>query len=213
MFTVEFFETEDGKQPVAEFLDSLEPKMSAKMVGLMEILEEKGTELRLPYSEHLEDGIFELRCKLGSNITRALYFFFANKTIVITNGFVKKTQKTPPNQIKLAKKKKKRVDKEERRQDMNLSEYKKTRMKDVEFKQAYEEIQPEMNIIRAIIDARISNNLTQKELAEKTGIAQAEISKIENGTRNPSIKLLQRLADGMDMVLNISFSPKQNIIK
>ena len=70
-----------------------------------------------------------------------------------------------------------------------------------------------MNVIRAIIDARISQNITQKELAERTGIAQTEISKLENGTRNPSIKLLQRLADGMDMVLNISFTPKENVNK
>lgn len=91
---------------------------------------------------------------------------------------------------------------------MTLEEYKNNRMKDPGFAQAYEEMQPEMNVIRAIIDARISQNMTQKELAEKTGIAQTEISRLENGTRNPSIKLLQRLADGMDMVLNISFTPK-----
>lgn len=91
---------------------------------------------------------------------------------------------------------------------MTLKEYKNKRMKDSNFAKAYEEIQPEMNVIRAIIDARISQNLTQKELAERTGIAQTEISKLENGTRNPSIKLLQRLADGMGMVLNISFIPK-----
>lgn len=91
---------------------------------------------------------------------------------------------------------------------MTLKEYKNKRMKDSNFAKAYEEIQPEMNVIRAIIDARISQNLTQKELAERTGIAQTEISKLENGTRNPSIKLLQRLADGMGMVLNISFTPK-----
>ena len=82
-----------------------------------------------------------------------------------------------------------------------------------EFAKAYEEIQPEMNVIRAIIDARISQNMTQKELAERTGIAQTEISKLENGTRNPSIKLLQRLAEGMDMVLNISFTPKTSVKK
>ena len=91
---------------------------------------------------------------------------------------------------------------------MTLKEYKSNRMKNPGFAQAYEEIQPEMNDIRAIIDARISRNMTQKELAEKTGIAQTEISRLENGTRNPSIRLLQRLADGMDMVLNVSFSPK-----
>lgn len=103
MFEVELYETEDGKEPVADFLDSLEPKMNAKLVGLMEILEEKGTELRKPYSAPIEDGIFELRCKLGNNITRALYFFYVGKHIVVTNGFIKKTQKTPPAEIKLAK--------------------------------------------------------------------------------------------------------------
>ena len=51
--------------------------------------------------------------------------------------------------------------------------------------------------------------MTQKELAEKTGINQADISKLENGTRNPSLKLLKRLADGMDMELKISFIPKR----
>ena len=96
---------------------------------------------------------------------------------------------------------------------MNLKEYKSKKMNDPEFTKAYEEIQPEMNVIRAIIDARISQNITQKELAERTDIAQTEISKLENGTRNPSIKLLQRLADGMDMVLNISFTPKAGVGK
>ncbi len=102
-FEVEFYKTENGKEPIAEFLDSLDNKMAAKLVGLMEILEEKGTELRMPYSEHLEEGIFELRCKQGSNITRVLYFFFVGRKIIVTNGFVKKTQKTPPKEIKLAK--------------------------------------------------------------------------------------------------------------
>ena len=94
---------------------------------------------------------------------------------------------------------------------MTLKEYKEKKMKDPEFADAYEEIQPEMNVIRAIIDARISQNMTQKELAEKTGIAQTEISRLENGTRNPSIKLLQRLADGLDMVLICLWYIKQRI--
>ena len=89
---------------------------------------------------------------------------------------------------------------------MTLKEYKNNRMKDPGFAQAYEEMQPEMNVIRAIIDARISQNMTQKELAEKTGIAQTEISRLENGTRNPSIKLLQRLADGMSGILTRKYS-------
>lgn len=102
-FEIEFYASADGKEPVEDFLDSLDSKMSAKLVGLMELLEEKGTELRMPYSEYLEDGIFELRCRQGGNITRVLYFFFAGKKIVITNGFVKKTQKTPVKEIRIAK--------------------------------------------------------------------------------------------------------------
>ena len=65
-------------------------------------------------------------------------------------------------------------------------------MKDEEFKKEYEAIQPEMDVIRVIVDARTSQNLTQKELSERTGINQADISKLENGTKNPSINLLKR---------------------
>ena len=82
-------------------------------------------------------------------------------------------------------------------------------MQDAEFRKEYEAIQPEMDVIRAIVDARNSQNLTQKELAERPGINQADISKIENGTRNPSLNLLKRLADGMGMALKIEFVPKQ----
>ena len=84
-------------------------------------------------------------------------------------------------------------------------------LKDEEFRKEYEAIQPEMDVIRAIVDARTSQNLTQKELAERTGINQADISKLENGTRNPSVNLLKRLAEGMGMELRIEFVPKQRV--
>jgi transcriptional regulator with XRE-family HTH domain len=82
-------------------------------------------------------------------------------------------------------------------------------MEDEEFRKEYEAIQPEIDVIRAIVDARTSQNMTQKELAERTGINQADISKLENGTRNPSVNLLKRLAEGMGMTLKIEFVPKQ----
>ena len=89
--------------------------------------------------------------------------------------------------------------------DMYLNE----QLQDEAFRKEWEENQPEMDIIRAMADARIAQNLTQKELAERTGINQADISKLENGTRNPSLKLLKRLADGMDMDLKLVFTRKQ----
>lgn len=91
--------------------------------------------------------------------------------------------------------------------DSMLSE----QLKDEEFRNEYQAIQPEMDVIKAIVEARTSQNLTQKELAERTGINQADISKLENGTRNPSVNLLKRLADGMGMALRIEFVPKRHI--
>jgi predicted transcriptional regulator len=92
-----------------------------------------------------------------------------------------------------------------------LKQFKNEQMKDIDFMTEYEAIQPELDIIRAIVDARTSQNMTQKELAERTGIDQADISKLENGTRNPTVNLLKRLAEGMDMALKIEFVPKKNI--
>lgn len=89
-----------------------------------------------------------------------------------------------------------------------FQEFLEEQLQDDEFRKEWEDIQPEMDVIRAMVDARISQNLTQKELAEKTGINQADISKLENGTRNPSLKLLKRLADGMGMTLKLEFVPK-----
>lgn len=80
-----------------------------------------------------------------------------------------------------------------------------------EFKKEWESSQPELDVIRAIVEARTSQNMTQKELAKRTGINQADISKLENGTRNPSLNLLKRLAEGMDMMLELKFVPKQTV--
>lgn len=89
-----------------------------------------------------------------------------------------------------------------------LDTYLNEQLQNEEFRKEWENNQPEMDIIRAIADARISQNLTQKELSERTGIDQADISKLEHGTRNPSLKLLKRLADGMGMELRLVFIPK-----
>jgi len=113
-FKVVFYEKENGDCPAEEFISALDVKTRAKMVGLLELLEEKGNQLREPYSKMLDDGIFEIRCKVGNNITRVLYFFYFEGKIVLTNGFVKKTRKTPINEIKLAKER--RADFKERRE-------------------------------------------------------------------------------------------------
>lgn len=103
-FSVEYYELENGNCPAEDFILSQNNKMQAKIFKNLELLEIRGNELREPFSKHIDDGIFELRSKVSSDITRILYFFVIGQKIILTNGFVKKTQKTPKSEIELAKK-------------------------------------------------------------------------------------------------------------
>lgn len=82
------------------------------------------------------------------------------------------------------------------------------RLENLAFKKEYDALKNVVVIIQAIIDARNNLNLTQKELSKRSGINQADISRIERGIANPTLKLLQKLAAGMDMELEIRFIPK-----
>jgi len=104
MFDVEYYELPNGKKPVEIFLDSLDLKMRAKALGCIDILAEFGNSLREPYSKPIGKGLFELRISFAGDITRIFYFFVMNNKIILTNGFIKKTQKTPPGEITLAQK-------------------------------------------------------------------------------------------------------------
>lgn len=97
--------------------------------------------------------------------------------------------------------------------NMRVDDYLQEQLKNPEFKKEWDDIQPEMDVIRAMIDARIEQNMTQKELANRTGINQADISKLENGTRNPSLKLLKKLAAGLGMQLKIEFVPMKQPLR
>ena len=81
-------------------------------------------------------------------------------------------------------------------------------MEEPKFREEYEKIQPEMDIKRALMQARIQSGMTQVQLSEASGISQADISRLENGTRNPSLSLLKRIAEAMDSSLKIEFVPK-----
>ena len=80
-------------------------------------------------------------------------------------------------------------------------------LKDPEFKEEWDALEPEFQVIRAILNARHEKNITQKELAELTGIAQADISRMENGNANPSLQTLKRLAAGLGMAVKVDFVP------
>lgn len=89
----------------------------------------------------------------------------------------------------------------------SYKDYKEKALSNPEVKAEYDALQPEYDLIQAMIDARTSQNITQKELSELTGITQADISRIENGTRNPSLAMVKRIAAGLGMQLRLEFVP------
>lgn len=89
----------------------------------------------------------------------------------------------------------------------DFRDYLNEQLADPAFKAEWDALQPELSLVQAMIDARKLSGLTQKQLSERTGIAQADISKLENGNANPSLRTLQRLAAGMGMKVKIEFVP------
>lgn len=100
---IEFYEKKNGEIPVQEFLDTLPAKLANKTLENIAYLKENGYQVKMPKIEKLKDDIWQLRTKQSTNITRILYFFFDGQKIVMTNGFLKKTLKTPKEEIERAK--------------------------------------------------------------------------------------------------------------
>ena len=94
---------------------------------------------------------------------------------------------------------------------VTYKEYKNKCLEDSDFKKEYDKLEHEYNITNAMIKARKEKGLTQKQLSELTGISQADISRIENGTRNPSLEMIKRLAVGMGMRLKLEFIPVSKV--
>lgn len=97
-----FYETENGKIPAIEFIRTLPDKLKAKALKDLELLETYGNDLTMPYSKAMGNGIFELRISQSNNIARMFYFFRVGNRIILTNGFIKKTQLTPPKELEKA---------------------------------------------------------------------------------------------------------------
>ena len=103
-FEVVFYEKTNGRKPVEEFLETLNAKVEAKVIGLLNLLAKEGNELREPYSKPIGNDIYELRYQNKQQPARVLYFFYLDNKIVVTNGFIKKTKKTPRREINKAMK-------------------------------------------------------------------------------------------------------------
>ena len=181
-FSVVFYETVSGEKPAKVFLNELSDMQRAKTIRDLKILELYGNRLREPQSKYLEDGVYELRTKQGSNISRILYFFFVGKRIVIRMIILRGIHNME-----------------------TLDQYLEKQLKNPKFKKEWDELEAEYQIIQNIVEARLAAHLTQMQLSELTGITQSDISKIENGNGNPSLKTLQKIARAFGKKLKIEF--------
>ena len=100
---VNYYTQSNGIQPVKEWINTLDLKLQLKIFRAFELLEQFNINLKAPYVKPLGDKLYELRIKDSKGIYRIIYFSYTNRQFIILNGFVKKTSKTPPNEIELAK--------------------------------------------------------------------------------------------------------------
>jgi len=102
MWGIEYYESESGKRPIEEFIDSLDTKSRARVARTIDLLEKFGIELGLPYAKYLEKQLWELRVRHGRNRYRIIYFLAADKTFVLLHGFTKKTGQVSRKEIEAA---------------------------------------------------------------------------------------------------------------
>jgi len=101
-YTCIFYETADRKKPAEEFIESLDAETQDKFFLKQQLLQDFGPQLRHPHTDHLEEGLFELRFKGKEGQIRVLFFVFYGKRIIFAHGFVKKTQKAPRKEVEIA---------------------------------------------------------------------------------------------------------------
>jgi phage-related protein len=104
---IQYYRSANGRCPVEEFINSLEAKAQARIARTLELLEEFGIELRMPYARHLEEQLWELRVRLGQNRYRIIYFLASGRTFILLHGFSKKTDAVTRADLEIAKNRRK----------------------------------------------------------------------------------------------------------
>ena len=103
MWEIEYFETANGRRPVQEFVDSLDAGSKAKIARTLDLLEEFGVKLGMPYAKHVEGDLWELRTRVGSNQYRIIYFLYTGGAFILLHGFMKKSGPIPQQDLRAAR--------------------------------------------------------------------------------------------------------------
>src|SRR5947209_8469487 len=211
-WTTEFYETSAGVRPVADFLSSLDQKTRARFGWSMRQLRVRNVQARYPLVRHLEGDLWELREESQTNIYRIVYFFYTGRRIIFVHGFQKKSQKAPARELEVARSRYREflARQEARRgrvamtendttpEQQAYQEYWASQMADPEFREIYEQEAAKKELWLQLVEARLAAGLTQSEIAQRLGVSQAQVARIEKrGYDAYTLTTLRRYVDAL----------------
>ena len=189
----EFYTRPNGHNEFLEFYNNLPLKDQQKLLATINRIEKDGLLIaqRLELVKKLDYEIYEIRSKHSNNIQRALYFHVNHNKYIVTHGFTKKTQKTPSREIQRAK-------------VIKFDEFLAEQRKNPSFENGFLKEDAKLENAIALLRARENAGLSQRELAERSGVPQSTIARIERGY-NTSIDTLSKIAFALNKRVKISF--------
>jgi phage-related protein/DNA-binding XRE family transcriptional regulator len=221
VWEVVLYSSKDGRDSVINEIDSFEENEAIKIYKMVEILKTYGHAVLENRIKYIDGKIWEIKI----DRYQVLYFLYENQHYILVRAFMKKTNKAPKNEIEIAEKGIPIIFPE--RKETNMKVYKipegcrafndviKEKLKDTEFKKAWNELDAEFAAERALIELRMRSNETQKKLADKLNTKQAYISKVESGRVSPTISYIAKMADALNADAEIVFRPRgsKDVIK
>ncbi|MGP1459278.1 MAG: type II toxin-antitoxin system RelE/ParE family toxin [Treponema sp.] len=205
---VTFYKTTDGKCPVADFIDSQPKKIAVKIVWILKAVQELKQVPKNYFKKITDTDFYEVRIESGGNIYRLLGFFYSGNIIILTNGFQKKTQRTPKSEIEICKEPMNdffngsmKMNKETFDLDDYIAQRKE---KDGDFGKEFESGYEEFKIGMLIKEMRLENGMTQEQLSEKLSTKKSVISRMENHSEDIRLSTLKRVATVFGKQLKVS---------
>jgi phage-related protein/predicted XRE-type DNA-binding protein len=211
-WSILFYVEDGGESPVRAFLRGLDQKTRARFGWSIEQLRVRNISAREPLVKKLNSSLWELREESQTNIYRVIYCFVSGRRIVLLHGFQKKTQKTPRGEIEIAEQRRLRFLERESGESMTreakrdlaregeeqYQEWRRELLSTPELRGIYEEEAAKKELWLQLVEARQSAGLTQAELAERLGVSQAQVARLEKrGYDAYTLSSLRRYVDAL----------------
>jgi phage-related protein/DNA-binding XRE family transcriptional regulator len=207
-FTIDYVELPNGRVPAREFVDSLDDRAAARIDAFIDRLRVYGNRMQGKFVKKLTDDIFELRVKQFDRIFRVLFFYQPGMLIVITSGFQKKTQRTPPAEIARAEQLRKLWNKY-RNRDKHSEFVGQRARKSATYRKGFAHALQQVDLALLVREMREDAGFTQTELARKVGTTQSVIARLEDAEyAGHSLTMLERIAAVCGVALKLHAEKK-----